>query len=419
MRWAILLCAMLGAACQTNDALEGQFRCERNTACPADYRCVAGLCVGAVPGVAPCATVDLWASTFDDTKWLDLMNIDLPTGGGAVTVDAGDLVLTSGPNMNTTSRVSSDTTFDLTLTPLVLEVAKVGGEVTEIELSDFTGKDVYLGVTDGALFVHANNRFLARRPYSAQQDRWWRVRSEDNLMIFETSPDGVAWTLFAQDLALLQLQWTSIAMQIISGGAVETARIATINPDPSPLARWCSISTWRDDFRDGQLEVESDVGRNNCMISEAEGMLSFAISPGESYCGHYSRRPLDLRDSTVTLLVTPASAPAYTTVSFVSAKDRQRIQLEAQSDLDFDVRSEGTTLYSGGAPLPSTGPQYWRLSLAGPQLRIETSLDGVAWDLRTSTMVPTLDASAMFVEREVYVNSGNTLARTAQFGELR
>lgn len=419
MRWALLLCAVIGAACQTSDELDGQFRCERNAACPADYRCVAGLCVGAVPGVTPCATVDLWASTFDDTRWLDLMDIDLPTVGGAVTVDAGDLVLTSSPNADTTTRVSSDTTFDLTLTPLVLEMAKVGGAVTEVAMSDFTGEDVYFGVTDGQLFVHANSRFLARRPYAPLQDRWWRVRSQDNLLIFETSPDGAAWTSFAQDLTPLQLQWTAITLQIISAGSADTARIATINPDPSPLARWCAASTWRDDFRDGQLEIEADTSTNNCTITEVDGTLTFTTGVGEAYCGHYSRRPIDLRDGTVTLFVTPAPAPAYSTITFVSAKERNRIQLEAQSDLDFDVRSLGVNLYSGGAPLPSTGPQYWRLSLAGPQLRIETSLDGQAWDLRTSTMVPTLDASAMFLLREVYINNGNTMARTAQFGELR
>lgn len=380
---------------------------------------MAGLCVGAVPGVTPCATADLWSTTFDDTKWLDLMEVDLPPVGGAVTVDAGDLVLTSSPNPDNNTRVSSDTTFDLTLTPLVVEVSKVGGEFTEIALYDYTGKDVYFGVTNGDLFVHANDRFLARRPYVAQQDRWWRVRSEDNLMIFETSPDGSNWTLFTQDLSPLQLQWTGVVLQIGSAGRVDTARISTINPNPSPLARWCAVSTWRDDFRDGQLEIEADTSRNNCAASEAEGLLTFTTGTGEAYCGHYSRRPLDLRDSTVTLLVTPAAAPAYTSVTFVSAKDRQRIQLEAQGDLDFDVRSNGVNLYSGGGPLPSTGPQYWRLSLAGPQLRIETSLDGQTWELRTSTMVPSLDASAMAIEREVYINSSNTLVRTAQFGELR
>lgn len=420
MRWAILLCAVLGAACQTNDALEGQFRCERNVACPADYQCVAGLCVGAVAGVTPCASVDLWSSSFDEPKWLEVMDVDLPsTGGGAVNIDSGDLVLTTGTNDNSTTRVSADAAFDLTLTPLVLEVAKVGGEFTEVALADYNNERVYFGVTNGDLFVHANNRDLTRRPYSAQQDRWWRVRSQDNLMIFETSPDGEAWTLFAQDLARLQLQWTDIALQIGSAGSVDTARFSTLNPNPSALARWCAVSTWRDDFQDGRTEIESDTDNNSCNIAETNGLLTFTTSAGESYCWQAIRRPIDLRDSTVTMQVTPAAAPAYTSISFISPRGKHRIAIEAQSDLDVDVRSNDVNLYSGNGPLPSTGMQYWRLSLAGPQLRFETSLDGVTWELRTSTMVPTLDASAMVIEREVYVGNTNTMVRTAQFGELR
>ncbi|MBK7536185.1 MAG: hypothetical protein IPI49_12615 [Myxococcales bacterium] len=418
LRIAALLTLSLLVGCQVAGELEGQFRCTDNPSCPSGYQCVAGLCMGLQAGLTPCAVPDLVSTAFDDAAWLGGMNKSVPNGGSAE-ITGGELVLIVPADNNAQTTVDSKAMFDLRERAFVVEVSEVGGRYAEIELDDPTGADVYMGVSEGKMYAHAKGRTLAERPYSATMDRWWRLRDEASTLFWETSADGQTWVQLAQDKSPIDPAWVEFGLGIGSGGAAGTARFASVNPGAGPDARWCPAATWRDTFSNGMAGPDAKSSTGNCTISEIGGTLSFAVAPGESYCGHYTARPLDVRDAVLTFEVTPASAPATTTFSLLSADGRNHVQINARNNLDFEVRAADVDVFTGSAALDLPNQRLWRISLAGQNLRFETSADGAIWDLKGSTTVPTLDASAMFLEREVYINNSNTVARVAQFGELR
>lgn len=418
----IVLACMTLMACQVDGELDGQFRCSENPSCPDGYQCVAGLCVGIQPGLTACATPDLLATAFDDAQWLDAMDRNVSPGGSAAIV-GGELVLQAPPANNQGAWVKSKAAFDLRGRALVVEVTQVGGRYAEIELDDPSNAQVYMGVAEGKLYAYGKGRKLAERPYSDTQDRWWRLREESGSVFWDTSPDGETWTAMAQDLAPVDAAWVEVGFGVESSGAAATARFATVTPPgPSTSAepRWCPASTWRQSFSDGIKGPEENDDANNCTQTEAGGVLTFTTgAAGESYCGRYSARPVDARDAVLTFEVVPASSPTYTTFTLQSPDDKNRVQIEAQNELSFDIRAAGVDVFSGSAALDAATQRFWRLTLAGANVRFETSATGASWDLRGSTTVPTLDASSMFIERELYINGSNTAVRTAQFGELR
>jgi hypothetical protein len=226
--------------------------------------------------------------------------------------------------------------------------------------------------------------------------------------------------LFLQDIPLVDHRWVAIDIQLDAGPTPDTTRIATINPHATIASRWCAVSTWRDAFDTPTFAPEASGESENCTIAEADGVLTLTVQTGQASCSHKTSRAVDLRDGTVTMKVTPAATPVSTKLVLRSRDYRERIEIKAQGALTAYVASGGEDVYAGGSQLPSTGEHYWRVRLAGTTLRIETSLDGNSWDLRTQTVVPTLDASAMFINREVYVNSNaNANGHRAVFGALQ
>lgn len=421
MRRFVVLHAILAAglaACQVNDALEGQFRCSKNPSCPDDYACVAGLCVGKEPGLTPCAQPDLLATTFDDPKWLESMEVNA-SQGSSVAITGGELVLQVPATNNYSASVESRAAVDLRDREVVVEATLVGGRYAEIGLEDPSRAQVYMGVADGKLYAYSKGRKLAERPYVPAQDRWWRLRSQGTTLFWESSPDALTWTTLGQDVAPVDLAWVTVDFGLESSGTAATARFSALNPTADGTARWCPAVAWRQSFSDNVLGPEERQSNNNCTQSEADGLLTFTTgATGESYCGRYSARPVDARDATFTFEVSHSGAPAYTTFTLLSPDRKHRIQVEAQDDLSFDIRAANLDVFSGNAVLDAPNQRFWRVSLSGANVRFETSADGATWETRGSTSVPTLDASAMFIERETYVNS-TSMVRTTRFGELR
>jgi hypothetical protein len=56
---------------------------------------------------------------------------------------------------------------------------------------------------------------ISKRPYVPANDRWWQIRERDDIVYYETSPDGKTWSLLGQSATPA---WYSQANVEIAGG---------------------------------------------------------------------------------------------------------------------------------------------------------------------------------------------------------
>lgn len=410
------------SACQVRSDLEGEFACVADPRCPEGLSCIAGKCVTmAEPVPQPtCATTDQLATAFDGSKrpvWADPPRV---SADSTFRVTGGEMVMTV-PALPRDSEVHIESTYllDLQQRSIEVEVTSIGGGITEIGLRDATGAEVTMGVISDDLFAYAKGRFLATRPYSPTTDRWWRMRDDGEDLMFETSSDRAVWNLLSQDRVPIDSGWVYFFLNLLTnGGPAGTARFSTINPGVDSTTVWCPAATWTDAFSDGKLEPEFLNFQDNCSISEASGTLAMTVRGNPAGCGLKSGRPVDARDAILTFKMTPAVAPAITSFALFDASNDNRIVIEASDVLRFTVVAAGVQVFDTSAVRTPAAQVFWRIALSGPTVRFDTSPDATTWTTLASTVAPSLDASALQIERRTEVASPITAALTSSFGEL-
>jgi hypothetical protein len=424
-RWAgIAVVACTLASCQVHGDLTGPFTCAEDPRCPSGFTCVAGQCVTEPPdgGTAACATTDRLTTLFDGTElpsWADTET----SAGGTVTVGGGELQLTVPANPSQArATVYSNAAYDLRGRSLEVEVTAVASGTTEMGLNDTSGAQVYVGVSQRTqLYAYSKGRMLIMRAYSPITDRWWRLRDDGTNLIWETSADRATWAQLAQDRAPVDLEWVGLELNVSNdSGPAGTGRFSAINPGTSAAVPWCPLASWHESFSDGVKAPYSNSYEQNCTITETGGKLVITTTGLPGSCGRSSTRPLDARDGVLASEVTPAGPTISTELRLSDRKDANLISMEATDVLKFYVRAAGVEVLQASAALDRNAQRFWRLALAGAQVRFEASSDGVSWQPLASTNAPTLDASAMYIERSTYISPQSTLpaVTTASYGEL-
>lgn len=419
--WAAAV--LLAAGCQVRGEVTGQFSCVEDPRCPEGFRCVGGTCVED-SGITPeqeCATTDQLSTTFDGAAlpWWAEQYVE---NGGTVAVTGGEVVMTVPANTaNSRAQIGSYAHFDLRGRAIVLEVPLVGGRTTEVQLEDPTGAEVYFGMHEGNMFMYSKGRVVKERPYAAATDRWWRARAEGQKLVIETSPDGAEWTELGSDVAPLDLGWVEIEMSLQGGNNIPaaTARWSTVTPGVDPSIKWCPMSSWTESITDNALAPHSGYYGQDCTVVESGGALKISVKSKPEYCVVYSTRPVDARDSEMTIEVTPAPEPGWTRIALSDRGDKNIVSMYSDAIFHFYVEANNNEVLNATGELKASY-RYWRIVLAAPQVRFEASADRQTWEPLASANAPMLDATALFMERTVYTDSSgnNNLPSTATFGAL-
>jgi hypothetical protein len=418
-----MLAALSLAGCQVRGEVTGQFSCVEDLRCPEGFTCVDGACVQKID-VEPeqvCGTTDQLSTSFDGAMlpWWAEQYVE---NGGTVAVTGGEVVMTVPANTaSSRAQIGSYAHYDLRGRAFVLEVPQVGGRTTEVELEDPSGAEVYFGMHEGNMFLYAKGRVVKERPYSAVMDRWWRARADGQKLILETSPDGASWTELASDVAPIDFGWVQVEMSLQGAANVPagTARWSTITPNVDPTIKWCTMASWTESITDNTLAPHSGTYGQDCTVVESGGALKISVQRKPEYCVVYSNRPVDARDSEMTIEVTPAPEPGWTRIALSDRGDKNIVSMYSDAELHFYVEANNNELLNSTTVLKPSY-RFWRIALAGPQVRFEASSDGQNWESLASANAPMLDATALVMERTVYTdNSGNNnLPSTATFGAL-
>jgi hypothetical protein len=422
---AFALVALGLAACQVDGEVTGPFACAKDLRCPTGFACVAGFCAQSEEQLPPmaCATTDQLSTTFDGAMLPSWTENPYLRNGGAVTVSGGELVMTIPANTNDArAQINSYAAHDLRGKTLEIEVPQVAGFTTEVGLLDPSDAEVYFGVTEGDMFVYSKGRFLNRRPYSAIADRWWRARTEGQDVIVETSPDRATWALLGRDTAPINLAWVRLELslqgQYNNTSPAGTARWSVINPDVDATVTWCKIAAFAETFGDNALPPTTGWYGRGCNVTESGGQLRLSASEHDTNCVAYTNRPFDARDSTLAMPVFPSPSPGTTRLGYTDFGNRNVLSIEANDRLRFYVEADDNEVFNANVPRDDAQQKFWRIAIAGAQIRFETSADSVTWVTQQQTNAPTFDASGLFLERNMYVDRTGPLPVTAAFGEL-
>ena len=134
-----------------------------------------------------------WARTWEDNS-------------GMLEETGGTLVVKLVPNSSDSASYVSASSFDLTESSVLIEVASVvssdDGSKTRIALGAPGDQGVEMSVAQGQL--HFGIRLLGSSQeigsllYSPVEHRGWRIRESANTLYWETSSDGKAWQIQAQ-----------------------------------------------------------------------------------------------------------------------------------------------------------------------------------------------------------------------------
>ena len=65
-------------------------------------------------------------------------------------------------------------------------------------VGDFIEISQSCGQLEALSFIGDSPTVLATAPYSAQDHRWWQIRSDGTMTYLETSPDGATWTALGE-----------------------------------------------------------------------------------------------------------------------------------------------------------------------------------------------------------------------------
>lgn len=394
------------AACQPPGDLLGDFRCDDDPLCPAGAQCIAGRCISSQ---SACATPDLLATTFDEPAWLPRTfnganGVSARIHGGALQLTAAD------PSMFVT--LTSHATYDVRERALTFEIEDASG-AGSIFLLDAFERAAGFSIEDGLLTAWDEDATLARVPWSTVADRWWRLRESAGALYWETSADGERWKLLAQHTHAFDAAWVKVALDSWYRTPGGQFRIARIGPAEERDPRWCSARDWRDQFGDGHLAPEAQWYEDSCQISESDGALTMQLG-NTAYCSHWSSRPIDAREGTFTFELTPAAAPATTSIELVTVDQRSSISVAVGDTLQLSLVVFDQQVFFSDAPR-SASQRFWRLALSGSTLRFETSADAEQWNLISTAQLGALDASAVQLVRLATGNGPST----ARFGALQ
>jgi hypothetical protein len=151
----------------------------------------------------------------------------------AVQNNGGRLVITPVPNEGAANAGCDHVAVPFAAAGVFAEVDRVLDGATSRTRLELGNRQFTFGVEGGQLVARAGGTALVSAPYAAAEMRWWRMRPMGGVL-FEVSPNGTTWTVFATATAAAP---ASATIRII-GETVQaeptpgSARIRSVNVCP-------------------------------------------------------------------------------------------------------------------------------------------------------------------------------------------
>ncbi|MDQ1613085.1 MAG: aqualysin 1 [Pyrinomonadaceae bacterium] len=366
-------------------------------------------------------------NTADTSKW----NVGVQPG---VTVieQGGRLEVTPSASTTGYGGYYSATGVDLTNSRVSVEVTpgNAGGYGAETYLSLASGNNYVLFATGGGnlLFQTAVNGAMSRTyiPYSPTQHRFWRLQHNSlpaDSINWETSPDGVTWTV--QRTVPRQFPINSLQTQLQAGKYTATTPGGTTiydnlwheaNPTP-PVAM-------ADNFDDNSINPlmwATPDQTSPTTVAEQNGRIELTLQPNTAgYNALGLGGTFDFRDKTLQVEVQTASQAGWVETYF-------QLYLDGSNYFLFDTGAGSFTCdaWINGVRdrtlLNWDGSRFWRFrhDADAGTISFETSMDNVTWATRKTIVVPfALNAVSSSVGAGAW-GTGNGAPGTAAFDNFR
>ncbi len=431
---ALALAALLCAACRLNADYGGtEFRCSDGV-CPAGYTCVAEVCrLGAPdaglpdapeppdgsppppdatiqqPDAAPpplCGRPDVFTDDFEDGVTGTMWGWGWQDTGTPVTESGGHAIFTL--NTPDYSGYSTSRWFNLHDGRFFIEIPVMVNVLTDAEVifhalgADDPGERLTFVQHNGALELSTRGggttTVVDSVSYDATGHRWWQLRSTGGTTYWETSPNGIDWTVQAMvpdpafiGHARIELEVGTYQPETSPG----QAHIDNMNGGAPPTGRWCPTASASDDFDDG---VESVLWTRSyggaCVKDENGGQATFTPSGASSnYCGYVSGTSYDLTASsaTIELVQAPAAGSTGSLAFFKAERDNDNaVELVATGSGNLQARTwiDGSIASIESMPYDPVAHRWLRLLEQSGQVVWQTSPNGIDWTTMTTATVP-------------------------------
>jgi hypothetical protein len=396
--------------------------------CPGGFNCVEAVCVPAPPGPEPgtCNQMTLVADDFNGGAISSLWGFHYGFNGAATSEPGGHLRIDvpAGLDGAAYAGYTTDRYYDLTGSHVTVEIGtmvNVDGHAQMI--LQLYGTAAFNAENAGFEQQHGELKMFVRKdgvddtlsvPYDGATMRFWQLREHDGELLFETSPDGDAWTIQRQVVPPFPLTLLRVD---VSAGVYQNepdpgfAEFVAVNGGQSAGDR-CKVGQLSDDFDDGVVDGRwaNSYGDPSCQAGEQDGAFAATVtdaSVGPAYCAYRSAAAFDLTGSQLVLEVdqmielAPAS-PGVAYVKLTASQNRHGVEL-VQEGGTLKCRRWENQQYSDvdSSPWDGTADRYWKIAEQDGQVSWSTSPDGDAWTRRCQT--PTSEVNVKDVQVEIGV----------------
>jgi hypothetical protein len=209
------------------------FRCTDDDGCPVGQYCVDGHCGerfpdamidGATNAVMFCGKASTIGDNFDDPAIAMIWDDPTTYGGGLISELGGRVVARPAASGGSSgAEYNSRGVYDLTDSSVFVEIPKMTDTGTHAGVGLYIGNDSnnWVGFTQEYGSLHFQQAVDGVRTalspeitYSGTDHRWWQLRTAGGTTYFETSPDGLGWSVRASGPTLMLVQSAGINFQV-------------------------------------------------------------------------------------------------------------------------------------------------------------------------------------------------------------
>jgi hypothetical protein len=235
--------------------------------------------------------------------------------------------------------------------------------------------------------------------YNTTNHRFLQLRETGGNSYWETSPDGVNWTV---QMTRPTPSWIHFVMIEIGAGTVAATtgpgalHVKQINGG-TPSGIRCPISVLQDPFSSAQISPQwgnsfPDPPSSNCTRANVGGNAVLTPAPSiATQCGYVSGPGYDLTNGAVAVQVPQVvnSATGVSSWMEVRADFMNRLAMSYENGtLSFNKMIGGLTSTIASTTYNPGVPQWWRFREANGSVFWETSPDGRTWATWLSAVDP-------------------------------
>lgn len=342
--------------------------------------------------------------TVDAAKW--------PNAYGGVTETGGRAVV---PCDTGYAAYASDTTYTLAGSHVLVQMwpPAAGGAATEawaqvLVTSSTAGTDVVFEVNAIAgLLVMANRTGYfdpdaVQIAYDPDDHRWLRMSEAAGTLVWETSPDGLAWTVQRTETAPAWLADADLQLQLIShrsDGTPDVAEFDNLNLPPDPPAPSTAVfADLTDDFAAPTVDTVKwpnnyNTGPGGVLPDQPDGRAR--VPCGEGFAAYASDTIYRLQGSHAHVQLTPPPAAghleAYAQLLILSDVAGTQIVFEVDAVTNLllmavhvDYNDDNVTT----VPYDPVAHAWLRIRESASILAWDTSPDGREWTTRHTAPAP-------------------------------